>query len=153
MKQEPHERGVVFDFERTFTEGEKALINKMREVLCKFEENPSGDLFDENIEILLKFDQVLLNYAINTLREIVLCQFGNPNNKIDKWYFNLHFYNFFMDLTECLQRVHKWPEKENELFLKDLEENGLENKAYRVPRDSNSNLGRTVKLANNKKIY
>jgi hypothetical protein len=59
---------------------------------------------------------------------------------------------FFMDLTECLQRVHKWPEKENEFFLKNLEENGLENRAYRVPRDSHSNLGQIVNLAKNQKV-
>lgn len=150
MKAECHERVVVFDFERTFTEGEKALINKTREALCKFEANPSVDLFDENIKIILKVDEVYLNYAMFTLREILLCQFGNPNSEIDRWYFKLHFYNFFMDLTECLQRVHNWSEGDNEIFLKNFE-SGMKNKVYRLPRDSHSNLGQTANLANNKK--
>jgi hypothetical protein len=150
MKDESHERVIVFDFERTFTEGEKALINKTREVLCKFEVNPSVDLFEENISLILKVDEVFLNYAWFTLREILLCQFGNPQSEIDKWFFNLHFYNFLMDLIECLHRVHNWSEGDNEMFLKDLE-SGMKNKVYRLPRDSQSNLGKNADLANNKK--
>jgi hypothetical protein len=150
MKAESHERVIVFDFERTFTENEKALINKTREALCKFEVNPSADLFDENIKIILKVDEVYLNYAMFTLREILLCQFGNPNSEIDQWYFNLHFYNFLLDLTECLQRVRNWPKGDKEIFLKNLED-GLKNKVYRLPRDSHSNLDQTANLSNNKK--
>jgi hypothetical protein len=150
MQAEAHERVIVFDFERTFTEGEKTLINRMREVLSKFEVNSSADLFDENIKIILKVDEVFLNYAMFTLREILLCQFGNPNSEIDRWYFQLHFYNFLLDLTECLQRVHNWSEGDNEVFLKELED-GRKNKVYRLPRDSRSNSGQTVNLLNNKK--
>ncbi len=28
--------------------------------------------------------------------------------EIVEWYFKLHFYNFFVDLRECLKRVRKW---------------------------------------------
>jgi hypothetical protein len=150
MKEESHERVCVFDFEHTFTEGEKALINKTREALCKFEANPSVELFEENISLILKVDEVFLNYGWCTLREILLCQFGNPHSEIDKWFFNLHFYNFVIDLIECLHRVHNWPERENEMFLEDLE-NGMKNKVYRLPRGSNINLGKTASSANNKK--
>ncbi len=134
MKEEPTERAGVFDFERTFMESEKALINKMNEFYDKFESNPSAALFEANLEVILKADEILLKYAMYTLREIMLCQFGDPESEIEKWYFDLHFYNFFLDLTECWQKVHKWPEEEKEEFLKEMHENCMKNKVYRIPR-------------------
>jgi hypothetical protein len=145
MKEERHERVAVLDFERTFTEGEKALINNMREILEKFEVTGSTDLIVENLHVVLKFDQIMLNYAMYTLREVLLYQFGNLDSEIDQWYFNLHFYNFYLDLHDVLDRVHNWPREEKEALEKELKENDLKDRVFRIPRDSCGELIRFSK--------
>jgi hypothetical protein len=57
-------------------------------------------------------------------------------DEIEEWYFKLHFYNFFEDLEECLERVRKWPETEREEFLRDMKESGMINKVFRIPHSS-----------------
>ena len=64
----------------------------------------------------------MLNYATYTLREALLSQFGNLDSEIDQWYFNQHFYNFYLDLHEALNRAHKWPREEKEALEKELRE-------------------------------
>ena len=130
----------------------KHLLIKMMEFYAKFESNPSADLFDANLDVILKTDQVFLQYGMYTLREIMLCQFGNPDSEIDQWYFNLHFYNFFMDLIECWRNVHKWSGEDNAFFLKDLNEGGMKNKVYRIPRGSSANLDIEMNLTSNQEI-
>jgi hypothetical protein len=73
---------------------------------------------------------------MNTLKFTMLCFMGDPENEIHKWYFNLHFYNFYIDLSECLQRVQKWPEKERAWFLNFLKEDGMKDRIFRIPRGS-----------------
>jgi hypothetical protein len=130
-KLEPAKSDVVrLDFE-SFTEPEKQLFRKIWEIQEKYGDSPPADVIEANKEFIFKATEVL------SWRVLELFMFVNSvllGDDIEDWYFKLHFYNFFEDLKECLQRVRKWPEKERERFLTDMKESGMINRVFRIPR-------------------
>lgn len=131
-KLEPVQSDVVrLDFD-SFSEPEKQLFSKVWEIYAKYGDSPPADVIEANKEFIYKATEVI------SWRVLELFMFVNREllgeDEIEEWYFKLHFYNFFEDLKECLQRVRKWPEKEREKFLKDMKESGMINKAFRFPR-------------------
>jgi hypothetical protein len=86
--------------------------------------------------LIFKASEIFFRYATDTFRFVFLSLWGNPESEIDKWYFNLHFYNFFMDIEDYLNHVHKWPQQEKEDFVKFLNETGMASKVFRFPRGS-----------------
>jgi hypothetical protein len=134
MVEEPTERVIVVDYDRTFTDSEKKLFEKI------WKSPPSDNNItlrelDAQIKLIVKADQILLQYALYHLRKTMLSVYGDPDSKIDEWFFNQHFFNFFKDLMDCLHRVRTWQDKDKEEFLRELEENGLQDKCYRFPRE------------------
>ena len=53
-------------------------------------------------------------------------------HEIVEYFFRLHFYNFEVDLSECLANVRTWSEKDREEFLLDLKQHGAS--FFRLPR-------------------
>jgi hypothetical protein len=131
----PEERGARIDFS-SFSEPEKALIRKIWDLQAEYGENLPSEVLEANKELVFKANEIFFKYVMNTLKFTMLCFMGDPESEIHKWYFNLHFYNFFVDLNECLDHVKNWPEKEHEWFLSFLKENGMKDKVYRFPRGS-----------------
>jgi len=122
---------VRLDFD-SFTEPEKQLFRKVWEIQAKYGDSPPADVVEANREFIFKATEVIswrvLELFMFVMRELL------GEDEIEEWYFKLHFYNFFEDLNECLQRVRNWPQKEREKFLKDMKESGMINKAFRFPR-------------------
>jgi hypothetical protein len=134
MTEEPQERAIVFDYEASFTDSEKKLFEKIVEF--QGDNDITIQELDAQFRLIIKANEILLRYGKCTLKNITLSIIGDPDSEIDEWFFNLHFYNFILDLLHCLQRVHTWNEKDKELFLKDLENNDVKNKYFRCPRVS-----------------
>jgi hypothetical protein len=44
--------------------------------------------------------------------------------------------------------VHKWPEEEKQYLIKDINEGGMKNKVYRIPRGFSANLDQDIHLTN-----
>jgi hypothetical protein len=124
---------VRLDFDY-FTEPEKQLFNKIWEIQEEYGLNPPPDVVEANKELTFKALEIIFR------RVLELFIFTVPKafcwDEIEEWYFKLHFYNFFEDLEECLERVRKWPETEREEFLRDMKESGMINKVFRIPHSS-----------------
>jgi len=130
-KLTPVNSGVVRLDYYSFTEPEKQLFNKISEMQDKYGDSPPADVLEANREFIFKALEVISG------RVLELFMFVNQEllgDEIEAWYFKLHFYNFFVDLNECLQRVRKWPEDERERFLKDMKTSGNIDRAFRIPR-------------------
>lgn len=124
---------VRLDFD-SFSEPEKQLFNRIWEIEKEYGSSPPADVIEANAEFIFKASEVLgwrvLQLFIFVMKELL------EHDEIEEWYFKLHFYNFFEDLKECLTRVRKWSEKDREEFLRDMKENDMMNKVFRIPRGS-----------------
>jgi len=123
--------GIRIDFD-SFPEPEKQLLMKVWEIQEKYGSEPPADVIEANAEFIFKAWDVIgwrvLELFMFVMKELL------GNDEIEEWYFKLHFYNFFADLSDCLENVRKWSEKDREEFLRDMKEHDMMNKAFRIPR-------------------
>jgi hypothetical protein len=146
MKSVSSDDIVVLDFD-FFTEPEKQLFRKIWEIQNEYGLNPSADVLEANKELIFKALEV---YSWRVTQLFISVMEGSlGNDEIEIWYFKLHFYNFFEDLAECLERVRRWSEKDREEFLNDMKQSGMMNKVFRIP--SRINEHNTQKAKNKKK--
>ncbi len=122
---------IRLDFE-SFTEPEKQLFRKIWEIQQKYGFSPPADVIEANAEFIFKAREVIawrvLELFIFVMKELL------GGDEIEEWYFKLHFYNFFEDLKDCLANVRRWSEKDREEFLRDMKQNDMMNKVFRIPR-------------------
>lgn len=117
----------------SFSEAEKSLFRKVQEIEEEFQKTGNENLLLENADLLLKPSEVIMTritelycYVIKTL---LAC---DEKREIVDYFFKLHFYNFEIDLVECLAHVHNWSDKEKEEFLADVRKNDVH--PFRIPR-------------------
>ncbi|MGA2524599.1 MAG: hypothetical protein ABSF65_10665 [Candidatus Bathyarchaeia archaeon] len=118
----------------SFSEAEKALFRKVQEIEEEFRKTGNENLLFENADLLLKPSEIIMTritelycYVIKTL---LAC---DEKREIVDYFFKLHFYNFEIDLVECLTNVRKnWSDKDREEFLADVKRNDVH--PFRIPR-------------------
>ena len=123
---------VRLDF-GSFSEPEKQLFTKLREIQNEYGPDLPADVMEANREFIFKTSEVLSWRVLELFMFVMKHMFAG--DEIEEWYFKLHFYNFFEDLKDCLENVRKWPEKERKAFLRDMKPNSGLNKVFRIPRD------------------
>jgi len=125
---------IRIDFD-SFTEPEKQLFSKIREIEQEYGFSPPADVIEANWELIFKAREIIawrvIELFIFVMKELL------RGDEIEEWYFKLHFYNFFEDLKECLANVRKWCEKDREEFLLDMKQYDMMNKVFRIPRGLN----------------
>jgi len=134
---------IRVDFD-SFSEPEKRLFNRIWEIQQEYGVSPPVDVIEANKELIFKASEVIVWRVIQlfvfVMKELLV------HDEVEEWYFKLHFYNFFADLSECLANVRKWSERDREEFLRDMKENDMMNKVFRIPRSSNTeDLGKRRK--------
>jgi hypothetical protein len=126
---------VRLDFD-SFSEPEKQLFRKIWEIQSEYGDSPPADVIEANREFVFKASEIVAWRVIELFMFVVKELLGS--DEVEEWYFKLHFYNFFADLSECLERVRNWSEKDREEFLCDMKQNDMMNKTFRIPRGSNN---------------
>jgi hypothetical protein len=127
--------GVVRLDVDSFSEPEKQLFNKIWEIQDTYGSSPPADVLEENLEFFVKACEVVFKRVSGLFLFAVPKAFGW--DEVEEWYFKLHFYNFFEELSDCLKNVRRWSEKDREEFLDDMKRSGMIDKVFRIPRDSN----------------
>ena len=122
---------IRIDF-NSFNEPEKQLFRKIWEIEQKYGSSPPADVIEANKEFFFKAREVISRRVLELFMFVMGEVLGG--DEIEEWYFKLHFYNFFQDLSDCLKNVRKWSEKDREDFLIDMKQNGMMNKVFRIPR-------------------
>ena len=56
------------------------------------------------------------------------------DDDVAKWFFKLHFHNFLKDWIDVLGNLRKWKKENVEKWKKEMEETGMWNKVFRLPR-------------------
>lgn len=135
-KLKPVESDVIrVDFD-SFTEPEKQLLRKIWEIEEEYGSSPPADVIEANKEFIFKASEVVSWRVLQLFMFVMKGLLGN--DEVEEWFFKLHFYNFFEDLLECLKNVRRWSDKDREEFLRDMKENDMMNKVFRVPRGSST---------------
>jgi len=139
---------VTFDVIRvdfdSFSEPEKRLFNRIWEIQEEYGVSLPTDVIEANKKLIFKASEVIVWRVIQLFVFVMRELLGQ--DEIEKWYFKLHFYNFFADLSECLANVRKWSDRDREEFLRDMKENDMMDKVFRIPRGSNTeDLGKRRK--------
>jgi hypothetical protein len=123
---------IHLDFE-SFSEAEKVLFRKVEEIEEEFKKTGDQEILFKNAEFLLKPSEIIFRritelycYVATT---VLAC--GESREIVDH-FFKLHFYNFEVDLAECLEKTRTWTDKEKEEFLQDLKRSGTH--LFRFPR-------------------
>jgi hypothetical protein len=137
---------VRLDFD-SFSEPEKRLFRKIWEIQQEYGSSPPADVIEANKEFIFKAREVVYRRVFDLFMFVMGEVLGG--DEIEIWYFKLHFYNFFEDLSDCLKNVRKWSEKDREEFLRDMKQNDMMNKVFRIPRGFNDR--NTVKSKKRKK--
>ena len=115
------------------TERERALIEKVYEIQDKYGPNlPPLDVLHENRELFNKATEILVRRTIDLFVTVMPKAF--LGNEVEEWFFKLHFYNFMKDWMDCINNVQKWTQEDREEWKKDMEESGMMDKVFRLPR-------------------
>ena len=122
---------VGLDYD-SFPEPEKQLFRRIWEIQREYGSSPPPDVLEAHMELILKAREVVSWRVIELFMFVMKEVLGS--DEVEEWYFKLHFYNFFADLSGCLANVRKWSEKDRAEFLRDMKESGMINKVFRIPR-------------------
>jgi hypothetical protein len=130
----------------SFSEEEKRLFLRVDEIEAKYLETGSMEPEAENYALISKNIEVILRRVREMYCYVVPMALGCDGSKdIVEYFFKLHFYNFELDLLECLRHVRTWTEKDRCDFLSDLAKNGPA--FFRIPRGFNDHNQKTEKFA------
>ena len=125
----------------SFTEPERQLFRKISEINEKYGSSPPFDVLQANMDFINKAWEIVflrtLDLFMLVMRELA------GNSEIEEWFLKLHFHNFLVDFSECISNVRKWSEQDRDEFLRDMKENGWQDKVFRIPRDSRRLNGAT----------
>ena len=134
---------IRVDFD-SFSEPEKRLFNRIWEIQQEYGVSPPVDVIEANKELIFKASEVVVWRVVQLF--VFVMEKLLVRDEVEEWYFKLHFYNFFADFSECLANVRKWSDRDCEEFLRDMKENDMMNKVFRIPRGFNTeDLGKRRK--------
>ncbi len=109
LVDEPRDYIGRFD-NSTFSEAEKALFLRIEKLQEEFGPKLTPEILQANKDIINKGCEILFRYATGTLKFTLLSLIGDPNNRVDQLYFDLHYLEFFSNLKIALKKAHENPE-------------------------------------------
>jgi hypothetical protein len=133
-------QGVIrLDYE-SFSTAEKLLFQKGDQISAEYHRTGNMKLLEENAALIDKTFAVILRRVTELYCEVAADVFScGVNREVIEYYVKLHFFNFEVDLAECLAHVRTWSEEDRIGFLADLKKNGCF--FPRIPRGFNEHNG------------
>jgi hypothetical protein len=127
---------IKLDYD-SFSQAEKLLFAKVDKIEAEYRKTGSSELITENADLIYKNIEIIQRRVTELFCYITpLALDCDGTREITKYFFDLHFYNFQVDLTECLRHIRsKWNQKDVDEFLLDLKKNG--SPLFRIPRGFN----------------
>jgi len=127
---------IKIDYD-SFSQAEKLLFDKVDKIEAEYRQTGSSELLAQNADLIFKNIEIIQRRVTELYCYIVPLALGcDGTREIVKYFFDLHFYNFQVDLTECLRHIRsKWGKKDVDEFLLDLKKNG--SPLFRIPRGFN----------------
>ena len=117
----------------SFSEPERQLLDRVQEIVDKYAPAvPPQDVIEKNSGLWYKGLEIFGRRATDLFVEVVpdsLCC-----DELEKWYFKLYFYNFWLDWQESIQQLRKMPKEQHDALLCERREMGLLDRVFRLKR-------------------
>ena len=117
------------------TEPERQLFDRIQKIMDKYAPaSPPQDVIAKNADLWNKGLEIFARRTLELFVEVMpasLCC-----DELEKWYFKLYFYNFWLDWLESVQQLHKMPKEHRDALLLERREMGLLDVVFRIPRNS-----------------
>ena len=129
---------IKLDYD-SLSEAEKLLFDKVDKIEAEYRQTGSSELLAQNADLIYKNIEIIQRRVTELFCYITPLALGCDGiYEIAKYFFDLHFYNFQVDLTECLRHIRsKWDQKDVDEFLLELKKNG--SSLFRIRRGFNEN--------------
>ena len=108
----------------SFSEPEQRLFCRIQEIIEKYAPaTPPKDVLDKNRALWNKGLEVLgrrvTELYVETIPSLLCC------DELERWYFKLYYYNFWLDWQEKLEEVRKMPQEHRETVISDYTKSGV----------------------------
>jgi hypothetical protein len=117
------------------SEPERQLLTKVAEIINQYAPTkPPKDIIEKYADLWYKGLEIFGRRATELFVEIVpdsLCC-----DELEKWYFKLYFYNFWLDWTDSINKLREMPKKQREALLFERREMGMLDRVFRLKRYS-----------------
>ena len=117
------------------TESERQLFDRIQKIVDKYAPaSPPQDVIAKNADLWNKGLEIFARRVMELFVEVMpasLCC-----DELEKWYFKLYFYNFWLDWLESIQQLRKMSKEHRDALLLERREKGMLDIVFRIPRNS-----------------
>lgn len=115
------------------TEAERKLFDKVQEIMDNYAPAaPPQDVIEKNADLWYKGLEIFGRRATELFVEVVPDSFCC--DELEKWYFKLYFYNFWLDWIESIQKLREMPTEQRDTLVCERREMGLLDRVFRLQR-------------------
>jgi hypothetical protein len=115
------------------TAPERKLFDRVQEIIDEYAPgSPPKDVIEKNADLWYKALEIFGKRATELFVEVVPDSFCC--DELEKWYFKLYFYNFWLDWMESIKEVRKMPKEQRKALLCERREMGLLDRIFRLKR-------------------
>jgi hypothetical protein len=116
------------------SEPERQLLIKVDEIIKQYAPaHPPQDIIEKYADLWYKGLEIFGKRATELFIDIVPDSFCC--DELEKWYFELYFYNFWLDWMDSIKEVRKMPKEQREALFCELREMGMLDIVFRLPRN------------------
>ena len=117
----------------SFSEPERKLLDKVQEIVDKYAPGRlPQDVIENNSALWYKGLESFGRRATKLFVDVVPASFCC--DELEKWYFKLYFYNFWLDWMESIKKLREMPKEQREALLCERREMGLLDRVFRLHR-------------------
>lgn len=117
----------------SFSEAEQRLFCSINSITEKYASSlPPKDVLNKNIKLWNKGLEILgrriTELFVDSIPTLLLC------DDLERWYFKLYYYNFWLDWKEKIKSVREMPEEQRNLVISDYRESGVFDMVFRFSK-------------------
>ena len=117
----------------SFSEPEQRLLDKVQEIVDKYAPaTPPKDVIEKNADLWYKGLEIFGKRVTELFVEVVPDSFCC--DELEKWYFNVYFYNFWLDWMDSIKEVREMPKEQRDELLLERREMDLLDRVFRLKR-------------------
>ena len=115
------------------SEAERQLLTKVDEIIKQYAPaQPPQDIIEKYADLWFKGLEIFGKRATELFIEVVPESFCC--DELEKWYFKVYFYNFWLDWMESIEQVREMPKEHRKALLCERREMGVLDRVFRLHR-------------------